>query len=65
MLDAETVAVVRHIELARKFSCIGQSFMKTPGEIVSLVMTYYPNEVHLISYNQAKDSITTIRNYGE
>ena len=43
--------------------CKGQSFQKTIGEIVSLVET--PELVaHLISYNQAEDTITTIHNYG-
>ena len=46
-----------------KFWCCSQSFMKTPGEIVSLVNTS-EKEVHAICYNQAEDTITTIHNYG-
>ena len=38
--------------------------MKTPGELVSLVYTS-KREVHLISYNQADNTIKTIQNYGE
>ena len=47
-----------------KFYCYSQSFMRTPGEIVSLVETS-ECEVHLISYNQADDTITTIQNNGK
>ena len=41
LLNAETCAVVRVINPTSeiKFNCEGQSFMKTPGEIVSLVTT--------------------------
>ena len=63
----ETGAVVKKINPASeiKFVCRSQSYQKTSGEIISLVMTNYPKEeVHLISYNQADDTITTIRNYG-
>ena len=42
-----------------KFVCRGQSFMKTPGELVSLVETEEEG-VQMICYNQAKDTITTI-----
>ena len=37
--------------------------MRSPGEIVSLVMTE-EEEVQMICYNQAEDTITTIHNYG-
>ena len=37
--------------------------MKVDGEIVSLVRTNR-NQVHMICYNQAEDTITTIHNYG-
>ena len=65
MLNAETAAVVKMIEPASdiKFDCSSQSFMKTPGVIVSLVRTS-KSEVHLISYNQAENTIKTINNYG-
>ena len=56
--------MVRQIEPASDitFVCRGQSFMKTPGEIVSLVMTSYDG-VCVICYNQA-DNKVTIHNYG-
>ena len=65
VLNAETCAVIKVIDLASeiKFECYSQSFMKTPGEIVSLVMTS-KMEVCMICYNQAEDTITTIHNYG-
>ena len=65
MLNAETCAVVRQIRLDSEitFSCYGQSFQKTSGEIISLVQTDQ-HEVHMIRYNQAADTITTIFNYG-
>jgi len=47
-----------------KFVCASQSFMRSAGEIVSLVMTR-ELEVHLISYNQPDDTIKTIHNYGK
>ena len=66
LLNAETCAVIKVINPASeiKFWCESQSFMKTPGEIISLVYTS-KDEVHLISYNQADDTIKTIHNYGE
>ena len=65
ILHAETAAVVRVINPASdiKFDCSSQSFMRTPGEIVSLVETS-ECEVQMICYNQAEDTITTIHNYG-
>jgi len=36
--------------------------MRTPGELVSFVMTE-DYEVRMICYNQAEDTITTIHNY--
>ena len=71
LLDAETGAVVRQIRPVSdiKFICMGQSFQKTSGEIVSLVVSINEinckKEVHMISYNQAEDTITTIKNYGK
>ena len=41
------------------FTCESQSFMKTAGEIVSLVKTS-SGEVHIICYNQADDAIYTL-----
>ena len=57
--------MVKKIDLARyiKFVCFSQSFMKTPGEIVSLVKTSR-SEVQMICYNQAANKVTTIHNYG-
>ena len=46
-----------------KFLCRSQSFMRTPGELVSLVVTN-KSEVRMICYNQAEDTITTIHDYG-
>ena len=46
-----------------KFVCYGQSFMRSAGEIVSVVLTRWM-EVCIICYNQAEDTITTIHNYG-
>ena len=65
MLNAETAAVVRVIRPASqfKFTCTGQSFMKNPGEIVSLVWTNRC-EVRIICYNQADNKVTTIHDYG-
>ena len=67
LLNAETAAVVRVIDPASeiKFMCTSQSFMRSAGEIVSLVRTNYNSEVLLISYNQADDTIETIHNYGK
>ena len=64
ILNAETCSVVRVINPVSeiRFTCTGQSFMKTAGEIVSLVLTN-TREVHLICYNQAKNRITTIQDY--
>ena len=45
------------------FNCRSQSFMRTPGEMVSLVKAN-TTEVRMICYNQAEDTITTIHNYG-
>ena len=66
LLNAETAAVVRMIDPVSeiKFDCLSQSFMRSAGEIVSLVFTS-KLEVHLISYNQAENTIKTIQNYGE
>jgi len=66
LLNAETAAVVRVIDPVSevKFIPVGQSFMKTPGEIVSLVRTSRPYEVQMICYNQADNKVTTIHNYG-
>ena len=47
-----------------KFFCYSQSFMKNPGEIVSLVRTSR-GEVQIICYNQADNKVTTIHNYGK
>ena len=46
------------------FICKSQSFQMTPGEIVSMVMTE-DYKVHLISFDQANNTIATIRNYGD
>ena len=46
-----------------KFTCFSQSFMRTPGEIVSLVFTN-EGDVRIICYNQAEDTVTTIHNCG-
>ena len=64
LLNAETVAVVKMIDPVSeiKFFCHSQSFMKTPGEIVSLVTR--DMEVLMICYNQAEDTMTTIKNFG-
>ena len=66
LLNAETAAVIKVIDPASeiKFECYSQSFMRSAGEIVSLVQTD-KGEVHLISYNQAENTIKTIQNYGE
>ena len=66
MLNAKTCAVIRVIDPVSelKFFCVGQSFMKIPGDLVSLVYTSRPMEVQMICYNQAEDTITTIHNYG-
>ena len=63
--NAETCAVVRQINPASefKFDCRSQSFMRTPGEIISLVWTD-KYEVQMICYNQLKDTISIIHNYG-
>ena len=65
LLNAKTAAVVRVINPASeiKFDCFSQSFMRTPGEIVSLVKTS-ELEVQMICYNQADNKVTTIHNYG-
>ena len=51
------------------FACYNQSFMIYFGEIASLVDMVIPGEyeleVHLISYNQADNTITTIQNFGD
>ena len=67
IINVETVAVVKKINPASDitYACSSQSFMKTTGEIVSLVETSDPFEVRMICYNQALDRITTIHNYGE
>ena len=64
LLDAETAAVVRVINPVSdiELHCYSQSFMKTPGEIVSLVEN--DGEIQMICYNQASNKVTTIRNYG-
>ena len=64
VLNAETCAVIKVINRASeiKLECSSQSFMRTPGEIVSLVFTLR-YEVLMICYNQADDTITTIQNY--
>ena len=46
-----------------EFYCEGQSFMRTPGEILSLVRTE-DDEVRIICYNQADNKVTTIHDYG-
>ena len=44
---------------------IGQSYMTTPGEIVSLALANSPiYELHMICFNQAKNTVTSIHNYG-
>ena len=73
LLDAETGAVVKVIDPASnfKFYCISQSYMRSAGEIVSVVYTSngdnHPDkdEVCMICFNQAEDTITTICNYGK
>ena len=65
VLSVVTGAVVKHIDPASDitFACDGQSFMKTTGEIVSLVVTE-DDDIRMICYNLADDRITTIHNYG-
>ena len=65
LLNSQTCAIVKMIDPASdiKFFCRSQSFMRTSGEIVSLVATR-SIEVCMICYNQAEDTITTIHNYG-
>ena len=67
VLNAETGAVVRVISPASKikFECSSQSFMRTPGEIVSLVKTDKDYEVQMMCYNQASNKVTFIHNYGK
>ena len=57
VLNAQTGAVVRQIDPVSdiKFTCCSQSFMKTPGEIVSLVRIR-DGKVQMICYNQEKIS---------
>ena len=46
-------------------TCSRQSYMTTPGEIVSLALANAPKyEVHMICFNQAKNTVTSIYNYG-
>ena len=64
LLNVET-GLVKKIDLNIdvRFTCYSQSFLKTSGQIVSLVFTPM-NEVHMISYNKAANTVTTIENYG-
>ena len=67
MLNAETcAAVVCQLDPVSEnvYVCFGQSYQQTAGKLVSLVWNK-KNKVHLISYNQAKNSITTIKDFGE
>ena len=50
ILNAKTSAVVRLINLDNIFACGSQSYMKCPGQILSLVNTDCA-EVQLICYN--------------
>ena len=65
MINAETYAMIRQIGPSSdiKFLCGTKSFIKTPGEIVSFVMTDMM-ELQMVCYNQAEDAVTTIHNYG-
>ena len=45
------------------FSCANESFYKTSGEFVSLVHHY--SEVYMIRFNQARNTITIMRDYSE
>ena len=65
ILNAKTGAVVRKIKPANEIRYTGghQSFLQHSGQILSLVTTML-FEVHLISFNPADDSITTVHNLG-
>ena len=73
IINAETCAVVKKIDPVAdcyvyphnySFYCCSQSIMKTSGEMISLVFSYWHKEVRLFSYNQADETLTTVRNYG-
>ena len=50
---------------AETFVCLSNvSWQKTPNRIVSVVVCNKDYEVKMICYNQAKNRITTMRNYG-
>ena len=65
VVDLETMAVSRVIPRNDEitFTCYSQSFIERGGCIVSLVRDNNEN-IKLIRYNQTKDKITIVCNFG-